>query len=62
MFTTPSVRLYMVITTRHAFAAGDWDAYRAQTDFDMLADEKLSRLILPPEIDPLFLAFRRKAA
>jgi hypothetical protein len=61
VFATPSVNLYIVITTRHKFAAGDWDAYERQTDFDMQADEALSHLILPPEIDPLLLVFRRKS-
>ena len=54
------VESYMVITTRHRFAAGDWAAYEAQTDFDMTVDADLSRLILPPEIDPLLLVFRKR--
>jgi hypothetical protein len=62
VFATPSVNLYIVITTKHRFAAGDWDAYESQTGFDMQADDKLSRLILPPEIDPVLLVFRRKPA
>lgn len=60
VFATPSVQLYIVITTRHRLAAGDWDAYEKQTGFEMRADENLSRLILPPQIDPLLLVFRRK--
>jgi hypothetical protein len=54
------VESYVVITTRHRFAAGNWAAYQAQTGFDLTVDAKLSRLILPPEIDPLLLVFRRK--
>jgi hypothetical protein len=59
VFATPSVNLYIVITTKHRFAAGDWDVYESQTGFEMRADDKLSRLILPPEIDPPLLVFRR---
>jgi hypothetical protein len=62
VFATASVSLYLVITTRHKFAAGDWDAYEKQTNFEMQADNNLSRLILPPEIDPVLLVFRRKPA
>jgi hypothetical protein len=54
------VETYVVITTRHRFAAGDWAAYEAQTGFDLTVDAELSRLILPPGIDPLLLIFRRK--
>jgi hypothetical protein len=54
------VESYLVITTRHRFAAGNWAAYEAQTAFEMTADAELSRLILPPEIDPLLLVFSRK--
>lgn len=60
VFQTPSVELYIVITTRHRFAAGDWQAYEKQEHFDMEADKELSHLILPPEIDPLLLLFRRR--
>jgi len=54
------VESYVVITTRHRFAAGNWAAYDEQTVFDMTADAELSPLILPPEVDPLLLVFRRK--
>ena len=59
VFRTDSVELYIVVTTRHRFAAGDWHAYESQTTFDMQPDPELSRQILPPEIDPLLLLFRR---
>jgi hypothetical protein len=61
VFKTPSVEIYLVVTTRHRFAAGDWQAYENQTDFNMTADPVLSQLVLPPEIDPCVLVFRRKA-
>jgi hypothetical protein len=60
VFTTPAVQLYVVITTRHRFAAGDWDAYEAQDTFDRVVDERLSRLVLPPQLDPAVLVFRRR--
>ncbi len=60
VFTTPSVELYLVVTTRHRFAAGDWDAYAAQDRFEWAEDPALSRLVLPPELDPAVLVFRRK--
>jgi hypothetical protein len=62
VFATPSVDIYVVITTRHKFAAGDWEAYEAQRGFEVDADKTLARLILPPEIDPLLLVFRRRKA
>jgi len=60
VFRTPSVRLYVVIASRHRFAAGDWRAYEQQTDFDMEHDEALSRLVLPPELEPAVYVFRRR--
>ncbi len=60
VFATPSVESYLVITTRHRFAAGDWDAYESQTEFELVNAPELSRQVLPPEIDPLVLVFRRK--
>ena len=61
MFQTPSVDTYVVVTTRHRFAAGDWHAYEGQTAFDVADDLRLSRLVLPPEIDPAVMVFRRKS-
>lgn len=60
VFRTDSVALYVVITSRHRFAAGDWHAYESQDHFELQSDPALSRLILPPEIDPLLLLFRRR--
>jgi hypothetical protein len=60
VFQTPTVDTYVVVTTRHRFAAGDWDAYQRQAAFEVSDDLRLSRLVLPPEIDPAVLVFRRK--
>jgi hypothetical protein len=60
VFETASVDTYVVVTTRHRFAAGNWDAYQRQTTFERSDDPRLSRLVLPPEIDPAVLVFRRK--
>jgi hypothetical protein len=60
VFATPSVELYVVVTTRHRFAAGDWKAYQAQEAFEWGEEPALSRLVLPPELDPAVLVFRRR--
>jgi hypothetical protein len=55
----PHVERYVVITSRHRHAAGDWEAYERQRDFEWRVDERLSRLVLPPELDPAVLVFDR---
>jgi hypothetical protein len=62
VFETPSVELYVVIGSRHAFAAGDAAAYEQQTTFEARADAQLSAMVLPPELDPRVTVFRRRAA
>lgn len=62
VFKTPSVEHYIVMTSRHEFACGDWAAYRSQNDFEMRVDDELSALLLPPEVDPCVLIFERKAS
>ncbi len=62
VFRTRSVQLYILITSRHQHAAGDWDAYREQQMFAMQEDTGLSRLVLPPEIDAGVYLFTRKPA
>lgn len=56
----PGVELYVVVTTRHRHAAGDWDAYGAQTGFELSQPPRLASWVLPPEIDPTVLVFRRR--
>lgn len=61
VFTTASVELYIVVTSRHELGAGDWDTYRCQQDFDLTDDRALAELTLPPELDGAVLIFRRRA-
>jgi hypothetical protein len=59
VFKTPSVELYIVIASQHAFASGNWDAYERQKDFTYEGSETLSRLVLPPELEGAVYLFRR---
>lgn len=59
VFATPSVELYIVIASQHAFASGNWDAYERQTSFKYAQDDALSRLVLPPELEGAVYVFRR---
>jgi hypothetical protein len=60
VFRTGSVQLYIVIGSRHRFAAGNWDEYCRQSAFDLEESEKLSGFVLPPELDAAVYLFRRK--
>ncbi len=60
VLAAPYVQTYVVIGSRHAFASGDWEAYRKQQAFEWAVDERLSGLVLPPELDSAVLVFRRK--
>lgn len=60
VFSQRQVEIYIVLLSRHRFASGAWDAYKEQQTFDMVDDLELSRLVLPPEIDPAVLVFRRR--
>ena len=51
VFTTSSVQQYIVIGSRHETSTGNWSAYRQQTGFDLVKEQQLSRLLLPPEVD-----------
>jgi hypothetical protein len=61
VFRTGSVQLYIVIGSRHRFAAGNWVDYQAQSAFEFEEDEKLSGCVLPPELDAAVYIFRRKS-
>ncbi len=60
VFGTASVSLYVAIGSRYKFASGNWDAYSNQEFFDWAIDERLSRLVLPPELESAVLVFRRR--
>jgi hypothetical protein len=60
VFATPSVETYIMIGSRSAFAAGNWDDYRAQDAFTFAERPELSRLVLPPEIAPAVYVFQRR--
>jgi hypothetical protein len=62
IFSTRSVELYIVIGSRHRFAAGNWDSYAAQDRFEWAIDNSLGSLVIPPELDNAVLIFRRKPA
>jgi hypothetical protein len=59
VFSTPSVDLYLVIGSRHAFASGNRRDYESQKTFDLEDNIRLSRYVLPPELDSQVLLFRR---
>jgi len=60
IFKTRSVQMYIVIGSRHQFAAGNWDEYGRQANFECQEEKSLSRLVLPPELDSAVYVFRRK--
>lgn len=60
IFKTKSVQMYIVIGSRHQLAAGNWDEYSRQDNFDCQEEQSLSRLVLPPELDSAVYVFRRK--
>jgi hypothetical protein len=60
VFAAPGVESYVVLTTRHRFAAGDWKAYTEQTGFTRDEVPAWSRGLLPPEVDGLALRFIRR--
>ena len=61
VFKTRSVQLYIVISSRHRWASGDWAGYEKQTGFEFAAeDPALTRLVLPPELDAAVYVFRRR--
>lgn len=63
VFRTASVEMYIVIGSRSEFAAGDWESYRAAAagTFTLEEDERLSALVLPPQIASAVWVFRRRA-
>ncbi|MGK2938387.1 MAG: SAM-dependent methyltransferase [Solirubrobacteraceae bacterium] len=60
VFTTDSVEQYIVIGSRHEFAAGNWVDYRRQSGFTVEEQPHLGRLVLPPELESAVYLFDRK--
>lgn len=60
VFRTPSVETYIMIGSRSEAGAGSFADYRAQDAFSMELDEGLSKLVLPPEIEPAVYVFTRR--
>jgi hypothetical protein len=56
----PSVELYVAIASRHRFAAGDWSAYEETAIYRGGVDDRLSEMVLPPEIDPAVVVLQRR--
>jgi hypothetical protein len=59
VFTTPSVQTYIVISSRHRFASGNWDAYDKRRNFRLTERPDLARLVLPPELQSAVYVFER---
>ena len=60
VFATESVQCYIVISSANEHSSGDWSAYHQQQSFDMVKDEHLSRMVLPPEVDHAVYVFTRR--
>lgn len=60
VFTTASVQQYIVIASESEHSTGNWAAYRQQSSFDLVKDERLSRLVLPPEVKHAVYVFTRR--
>lgn len=60
IFETDSVQTYILIASRSESASGNWADYRKQTEFSFEEDKKLSKLVLPPELESAVYVFRRK--
>jgi hypothetical protein len=58
VFETPEVQLYIVLAGVTEAAAGNWATYRAQHDFEMTLDQRLSAGLLPPGAGAAYV-FRR---
>lgn len=60
IFKTPSVQTYIMIGSKHQFAAGNWQTYAAQKNFTWRAAPELAALLLPAELDSEVLVFEAK--
>lgn len=60
VFATPTVELYIVISSTSEFSTGNWTSYREQRAFDFSKDEALSGMVLPPEVGHGVYLFERR--
>ncbi|WP_157537683.1 class I SAM-dependent methyltransferase [Nocardioides sp. Root190] len=60
VFSTASVELYIVISSTNELSTGNWASYRRQETFDLAMDERMSKLVLPPEVAHGVYVFRRR--
>lgn len=60
VFSSETVKLYIVIGTRNHIYSCNQKVYHAQESFTMELNEKLSSLVLPPAKDNAVYIFRRK--
>ncbi|MBX3100746.1 MAG: hypothetical protein KF761_14360 [Salinibacterium sp.] len=60
VFATASVDHYIVITSANNNDASDWQGYLAQNFFDMIGDERLSRMVLPQGASRVLIFTRRR--
>lgn len=54
-----SVQTYIVIGSAHELGAGNPEAYSGQQGFTQRVDERLSKLVLPPELGSVVRVFER---
>ncbi|MCC6933740.1 MAG: SAM-dependent methyltransferase [Deltaproteobacteria bacterium] len=60
VFNCETVNLYIVIGSCYKFAAGSWETYTQQNNFDWHIDDYLSSLVIPPKAAHAVMIFRRK--
>lgn len=60
IFNTNSVQAYILIASHMESVSGNWADYRKQSTFSFEENKKLSKLVLPPELEPAVYIFRRK--
>ena len=60
MFANKGVETYILITSKHQFAAGNWDEYKRNNDFDVEVHSDLGKFLFPPEVDSEVIIFSRK--
>jgi hypothetical protein len=59
VFRSATVQTYVVVGTRSKANTGNWRDYEEQTTFTRTESPALSRLVLPPELEPVVHVFER---